>query len=41
MDLGAFAFFQKPVDIDLLSETLRKAKEKVRQNISAGKDDQK
>ncbi len=41
MDLGAFAFFQKPVDIDLLSETLRRAKEKVRRNISMGKGDQK
>jgi two-component system, OmpR family, response regulator CpxR len=38
MDLGAFAFFQKPVDIDLLRETLRKAKEKVRQNIPEEKD---
>lgn len=39
MDLGAFAFFQKPVDINLLSEPLRRAKEKVRQNISGGKED--
>ena len=39
MDLGAFAVFQKPVDINLLSEPLRRAKEKVRQNISGGKED--
>jgi two-component system, OmpR family, response regulator CpxR len=30
MELGAFAYLQKPVDIDLLSETLKKANEKVR-----------
>lgn len=30
MQLGAFAFLQKPVDIQVLSETLRKAKEKIR-----------
>jgi len=30
MQLGAFAFLQKPVDIELLSETLRRAKEKTR-----------
>jgi len=29
MDLGAFAYLHKPVDIDLLSETLKKANEKV------------
>ena len=29
MRLGAFAYLQKPVDIELLSETLRKAKEKI------------
>lgn len=28
MDLGAFAYMQKPVDINLLSETLKKAHEK-------------
>jgi len=28
--LGAFAFLQKPVDIQVLSATLRKAKEKIR-----------
>ncbi|RJQ56780.1 MAG: response regulator [Desulfobacteraceae bacterium] len=33
MELGAFAFLQKPVDIDLLSETLRQAKEKMRRNM--------
>ena len=30
MQLGAFAFLKKPVDIQVLSETLRKAKEKIR-----------
>ena len=34
MELGAFAYLQKPVDIDALSETLRKANEKAR--ASAG-----
>jgi DNA-binding NtrC family response regulator len=29
MDLGAFAYLQKPVDIDLLSETIRRANEKI------------
>jgi DNA-binding NtrC family response regulator len=29
MELGAFAFLQKPVDIHLLSQTLMKANEKV------------
>jgi CheY-like chemotaxis protein len=28
MELGAFAYLQKPVDIDVLSETLKRAKEK-------------
>nr|HDN00805.1 response regulator [Deltaproteobacteria bacterium] len=31
MDLGAFAYLQKPVDIDLLSEKLREANEKIQQ----------
>ena len=35
MKLGAFAYLQKPVDIDVLSETLRKANEKVRQGRQA------
>jgi len=30
MDLGAFAYLQKPVDIQLLSETLQQANEKIR-----------
>ena len=30
MELGAFAYLQKPVDIELLSETLKKAKEKMK-----------
>ena len=34
LELGAFAYLQKPVDIDLLTETLKKAKEKMRQNAS-------
>lgn len=32
MKLGAFAYLQKPADINLLSETLKKANEKIRQN---------
>ena len=31
MNLGAFAYLQKPVDIDLLSETLKKANENILQ----------
>jgi CheY-like chemotaxis protein len=30
LNLGAFAYLQKPVDIDLLSETLKQANEKIR-----------
>ena len=30
MNLGAFAYLQKPVDIEILSETLKKANEKIR-----------
>jgi two-component system, OmpR family, response regulator CpxR len=33
MELGAFAYLQKPVDIDLLSNTLKKAKEKMKSGI--------
>ena len=33
MELGAFAYLQKPVDIDLLSDTLRKAKEKMKSQM--------
>jgi len=29
MNLGAFAYLQKPVDIEVLSETLKRANEKV------------
>jgi DNA-binding NtrC family response regulator len=29
MNLGAFAYLQKPVDIDILSDTLKKANEKI------------
>ncbi|MCP4372691.1 MAG: response regulator [Deltaproteobacteria bacterium] len=32
MDLGAFAYMQKPVDINLLGEALKKAHEKLSQN---------
>ncbi len=35
MRLGAFAYLQKPVDIDVLSETLKKANDKMRQNLAA------
>jgi two-component system response regulator CpxR len=31
MNLGAFAYLQKPVDIDILSETMKKANEKIMQ----------
>jgi DNA-binding NtrC family response regulator len=30
MELGAFAYLEKPVDIDVLSETLKRANEKMR-----------
>jgi DNA-binding NtrC family response regulator len=31
MQLGAFAYLQKPLDINVLSETIQKANEKIRQ----------
>jgi len=31
MKLGAFAYLQKPVDIEILSKTLKEANEKIRQ----------
>jgi len=34
MDLGAFAYLRKPIDIELLSETLKKANEKIQQKRS-------
>ncbi|MFO8084811.1 MAG: response regulator [Desulfobacterales bacterium] len=34
MELGAFAYLQKPVDIELLSATLKKAKEKMKSRIN-------
>lgn len=37
LDLGAFAYLQKPVDIDVLTETLKKANEKMRQNPAVRK----
>jgi CheY-like chemotaxis protein len=37
MQLGAFAYLQKPVDIDILSETLRKANEKIKQKMETRK----
>ncbi len=37
MDLGAFAYLQKPVNIDFLSETLKKAKEKMKANTGLKK----
>jgi DNA-binding response OmpR family regulator len=30
LDLGAFAFLERPVDIDVLTHTMRKAHEKIR-----------
>ena len=35
MELGAFAYLQKPVDIDLLSQTLKEANEKARMSADA------
>ena len=37
MNLGAFAYLHKPVDIELLSENLKKAHEKIRQKKEAQK----
>jgi CheY-like chemotaxis protein len=37
LDLGAFAYLQKPVDIELLTGTLKKANEKMRQNLAGRK----
>ena len=36
MELGAFAYLQKPVDIEVLSNTLKKANEKVQQQKQTG-----
>jgi len=36
MDLGAFAYLQKPVDIEQLSETLKRANEKIRERKNSG-----
>ena len=36
MDLGAFAYLQKPVDINVLSETIQQANEKVRERRKLG-----
>ncbi|MFZ3048283.1 MAG: response regulator [Desulfatirhabdiaceae bacterium] len=36
MDLGAFAYLQKPVDIEVLSDTLKKANEKIRLKKAEG-----
>jgi len=37
LGLGAFAYLQKPVDIEILTDTLKKANEKMRQNLAARK----
>ena len=37
MELGAFAYLQKPVDIEALSDTLQRANEKARRSADAGK----
>lgn len=37
MRLGAFAYLQKPVDIDVLTQTLKRANEKMRQSLEAAK----
>jgi CheY-like chemotaxis protein/cytidylate kinase len=34
LELGAFAYLQKPVDIELLTDTLKKANEQMRQNLA-------
>jgi FixJ family two-component response regulator len=31
MKLGAFAYLEKPVDVNALSETIKKANEKIKQ----------
>jgi two-component system response regulator CpxR len=36
VELGAFAYLQKPVDIDLLTDTLKRANEKVQKKKGAG-----
>jgi CheY-like chemotaxis protein len=36
MELGAFAYLRKPIDIDILSETLKKANEKIKQKKIQG-----
>lgn len=36
MQLGAFSYLEKPVDIDVLSQTLHNANEKMRQNRKGG-----
>jgi two-component system response regulator CpxR len=40
MKLGAFAYLQKPVDIEVLSDTLRKANEKTKQRKEAKRGEQ-
>lgn len=35
LSLGAFAYLQKPVDIDVLTDTLKQANEKMRNNIGS------
>jgi len=35
VDLGAFAYLQKPVDIAVLTDTLKKANEKIRKKAEA------
>jgi two-component system response regulator CpxR len=37
LGLGAFAYLQKPVEIELLTDTLKKANEKMRQNLAGRK----
>jgi CheY-like chemotaxis protein len=37
IELGAFAYLQKPVDIEVLTEALKKANEKMRQNLAVRK----
>jgi two-component system response regulator CpxR len=37
MKLGAFAYLQKPVDIEVLSETIKKANDKIKQKKTSMK----
>jgi CheY-like chemotaxis protein len=40
MDLGAFAYLQKPVDLELLTTTMNQAYEKIRERHARGKEEE-